>query len=274
MKKFLIIITLIASLNGFAQIKTPPPSPAQTIKQEFGLGSIELSYSRPSAKKRKVMGDLVPFGQVWRTGANLATTIQFSDDVTIGTTNVKAGKYGLLTIPNEKEWTIILTKDLNVTQASAYKQENDVVRYTAPVIKTADFFETFLMEFNNMTSNSCELWILWEKTGVVLPIKTDVDQKVMAQIENAMFKDTRPYFQAAQYYYDAGKDLKQAKEWATKAVENSPNAFWMHLLKARIHAKLGEKAEAKASAQKCVDLATAQQNGDYVKMGKELIASL
>ena len=111
-----------------AQIKTPPPSPTQTIKQDFGLSSIELSYSRPGVKGRKIFGDLVPYGKVWRTGANNATTITFGDEVTIDGTKVPAGKYGLLTIPEKKSWTVIISKQTDVTSPAAYKQEQDVVR--------------------------------------------------------------------------------------------------------------------------------------------------
>ncbi|HSK13827.1 MAG TPA: DUF2911 domain-containing protein, partial [Phnomibacter sp.] len=256
------------------QLRTPQPSTTQTMKQDFGLGNIELNYSRPSAKGRKVMGDLVPFDKVWRTGANQATVLTFSDDVTIGGTAIKPGKYGLLTIPGAREWTIIITKDLNVTSPSAYKQENDVVRVKAPVMNLPAKVETFTIQFANITNTTCDLTILWENTGVALPISTDVDGKVMKQIDDAMNKDTRPYFAAASYYFDNGKDLNKAQEWVDKAIEANPNAFWMTLLKARIHAKKGDKNGAKAACDKTIELAKAAQNDDYIKMATELKNSL
>lgn len=275
MKKLITIAALAIAAGTSAQtLKVPAPSPAQTIKQDFGLGNIELSYSRPSAKGRTVMGDLVPYGNVWRTGANAATTIQFSDDVVIGGKDIKAGKYGLLTIPGEKEWVIIITKDLNVNSPSMYKQENDAARVTAPVKKTNDKTETFTMQLANITNSTCELYLLWENTAVTLPISTNVDAKVMAQIENVMSKDGRPYFSAAQYYFDNGKDLPKAKEWIDKAAEANPTAFWIYLLKARIYAKAGDKKGAKIAAEKCIALATEAKNDDYVKMANELIKKL
>jgi hypothetical protein len=277
MKKIIIVsaMALCLTVNANAQaLKTPAPSTTQTIKQEFGLGSIELSYSRPNAKGRVVMGELVPYGKVWRTGANSATTITFSDDVTIGGKMVKAGKYGLLSIPDAKEWTLIITKDLNVSSPAAYNQANDVARVTATVANMPMKAESFTMQFANITNSTIDLHLRWENVMVALPITTDVDGKVMAQIDGAMNKDTRPYFAAAQYYYDNGKDLKVAKEWADKAVASNPNAYWMTLLNARICAKMGDKAGAKAMAQKTVEMATSGKNDDYVKMANDLLKTL
>ncbi|MCE3283505.1 MAG: hypothetical protein K0Q66_2242 [Chitinophagaceae bacterium] len=275
MKKAILFSAVsLFCLASMAQLRTPAPSPAQTIRQDFGIGSIELNYSRPGVKDRKVFGNVVPFGKVWRTGANTATTITFSDSVTIGGKGVKAGKYGLVTIPNEKEWTIIITKDLNVTSPTAYKQENDVLRYTAPVSKLDDKEETFTMQFANVTNNSIELELSWDKTKVSLPITTNTDDKVMSQIENNLIKDNRPYFQAAQYYYDNGKDMTLAMQWVNKALETNTRAPWMHLLRARIALKQGDKATAKAAAEKALAVATEIKNDDYVRMSKEFLAGL
>src|SRR5687767_5090855 len=128
-----------------AQLKTPAPSPTQTVKQDFGLSSVELSYSRPAVKGRKIFGDIVPFGNVWRTGANNATTLTFGDEVTIGGTKIPAGKYGLLTIPDKKSWTIIISKQTDVTSPAAYKQESDVVRVQAKPESIKNKVETFTM---------------------------------------------------------------------------------------------------------------------------------
>lgn len=277
MKKIVIASAMALCLTVAANaqaLKTPAPSTTQTIKQEFGLGSIELSYSRPSAKGRVVMGDLVPYGKVWRTGANNATTITFTDDVTIGGKLVKAGKYGLLSIPDAKEWTLIITKDLNVTSPAAYNEANDVARAKVAATTVAMKAESFTMQFANITNNSIELHLRWENAMVALPITTDVDAKVMAQIDAAMNVDSRPYNAAAQYYYDNGKDLKKAKEWSDKAVASNPTAFWMTLLNARICAKMGDKAGAKAMAEKTVALATTAKNDDYIKMANDLLKTL
>jgi Protein of unknown function (DUF2911) len=276
MKKivFFVQAMFLLTLANAQTLTTPQPSPTQTVKQNFSLGSIELNYSRPGKKGRKVMGDLVPFGKVWRTGANNATTLTFSDDVSIGGTEVKAGKYGLLTIPDAGKWTIIISKDVNVSQPSAYKQENDVVRVQADVVTTPFTVENFTINFANITGSSCNVELMWENTYVQFAITAGTDAKVMKQIDNAMNKDNRPYFAAASYYYDNGKDLNQALSWVNKAIENNKEAFWMYMLKARIHAKQGDKAAAKAAATSTVELATKAKNDDYVKMANELMAGL
>ena len=273
-KVFLTLLAALCLINAEAQLKTPAPSPTQTVKQDFGLGSIELSYSRPVMKGRKIFGDLVPFGNVWRTGANSATLVTFSDEVTIGGKKVPAGKYGLLSIPNKDSWTLIISKQLDVTSPAAYKAESDVVRVDVNTMKLAEKTESFTIQFANVKPTSCELHIMWENTAVSLPISTDVDAKVMTQIDQLMNKDTRPYFNAAMYYMDNGKDLNQALSWFDKAVEMNAAAFWIHHQRANCLAKLGKKAEAKAAAEKSKELAAAAKNDDYVKLNEKLLADL
>jgi hypothetical protein len=273
-KTILFAAALLFTIGVYAQLRTPAPSPTQTIKQDFGIGNVELSYSRPGVKGRNIFGTVVPYDKVWRTGANSATTLTFSDDVTIGGKDIKAGKYGLLSIPGKNEWTLIITKDLNVTSPGAYKEENDVVRVKVKPSMMANNVETLTMQFGNLTNSSVDLQIMWEKTMVSLPITTNTDAKVMAQIENTLVKDNRPYYAAATYYYDNGKDLDLAMQWVNKALETNQKAPWMYLLKGRIALKQGDKATAKAMAEKTVEVAKEIKNDDYVRMGNELLASL
>ena len=272
MKKLLLAAICMGAIvmTEAQQLRTPQPSTTQTVKQEFGLGGIELSYSRPNMKGRKIFGDLVPFDKVWRTGANSATTLTFSDEVIIGGTKIPAGKYGLLTIPSANEWTIIITKQTDVTSPAAYKQDMDVVRVKAKPMALPWSFETFGMSFENIKDNSCELMIAWDKTLVSLTITTDVDGKVMKQIETIMTKDNRPYFAAAAYYADNGKDLNQAVAWFDKAIEQNPQAFWIYYQKAKALAKQGKKAEAMAVSAKSMELAKAAKNDDYVALNEKL----
>ncbi|WP_462251780.1 DUF2911 domain-containing protein [Ferruginibacter sp.] len=276
MKKIALLVIAAVALTfaNAQQLTTPQPSPTQVVKQNFGVGFIELNYSRPAKKDRKIMGDLVPFGKVWRTGANAATTLTFSEDVTIGGKEVKAGKYGLLSIPDAGKWTIIISKDVTVNQPSAYKQENDVVRVEAKTVTTPFTVENFTIGFSDITGSSCNVELMWENTYLNFPVTTGTDKKVMGQIDNLMNKDNKPYFNAASYYYDNGKDLNQALAWVNKALETNKEAFWMYLLKARILKKTGDKAGSKAAATMTKDLATAAKNDDYVKMATELMATL
>jgi hypothetical protein len=274
-KLFLTIsAALILSVAGAQQLRTPAPSPTQTVKQDFALSAVELSYSRPSVKGRKIFGDLVPFGNVWRTGANNATTITFGEEVLINGKKVPAGKYGFLTIPGKDNWTLIITKQVDVTSPAAYKQESDVVRMDVKPVAINYKIENLTLQIGNITSNSCELQLMWDNTFVALPISSDVDTKVMGQIDQLMNKDNRPYYNAAMYYLQNGKDLNQAVAWFDKAVVAQPDAFWVHHYRASALAKLGKKKEAKEAAEKSIGLAKAAKNDDYVKLNTDLIATL
>jgi hypothetical protein len=270
----LLASSLISSAGYSQTVRTPAPSTTTTVKQGFALSNIDLSYSRPSVKGRKIFGDLVPYGKVWRTGANDATTITFGEDVTIDGKTVKAGKYGFLTIPEQSQWTLILTKQTDVTSPAAYKQDQDVIRVTTQVNTLPFSVENFTMMFGNITNSTCELWVMWDMTMVALPISVDVDSKVMAQINDAMTKDNRPYYASALYYMNNNKDLNKALEWFNKAAEQDPKAFWVLHQKANCLAKLGKKADAIATAEKSIVIAKEAKNDDYVKLNEDLIKKL
>ncbi|HWB91701.1 MAG TPA: DUF2911 domain-containing protein [Puia sp.] len=277
MKKYLTAVVLMASLHQISTaqtIKTPPPSTPQYVKQDFGLSAIELSYSRPDMRGRKIFGDLVPYDKVWRTGANQATTLTFGDAVTIGGTTIPAGKYGLLTIPGPDQWTVIITHQLDVTNPAAYKQDQDVVRIPVKAQQLPFPLETFTILFANVTANSCDLQMIWDNVFVDVPITTDIDTRIMKQIDNVMNKDSRPYYTAAFYYLENGKDLNKALEWFDKAIEQDPAAYFVVYQKARCLAKLGKKQDAVATAKRSIELAKKANNADYVALNEKLIASL
>lgn len=275
MKKVAVLLLSLISLGSMAQgIKTPAPSPTQTLKQDFALSSIEINYSRPAAKSRKVFGDLVPFGKIWRTGANGATKITFGEDVKVGGMPVKAGSYAIYSVPNANEWEIIINKGANNSGLTGYKTEDDVARFKVKPMQLPMNIESFTIILGNLTASSASVQILWENTAVEFPVVADIDSKIMAQINSAMTVDSRPYFQAASYYFDNGKDTAKALEWANKAVEAQPTAFWVMHLKAKIQAKAGDKAGAKATAMKSIELAKEAKNDDYVVLNQKLIATL
>ena len=276
MKKISLFVILIALLHiSQAQdLRTPAPSPTQWVKQDFGLSSIELSYSRPGVKGRTIFGAVVPYGKVWRTGANGATVISFGDDVMFGDVKVPAGKYGLLTLPGETEWVVILTKALDVTSPAAYKTEMDVARVKVKPEGLPFSLESFTILFSDVKSNTLNLDLIWDKTLVTVPIKTDVDTKVMADINEIMKSDNRPYYQAAVYYMNNGKDMNKALEWFNKASDQEPDAYWVWYQKANCLAKMGKKSEALAASNKSKQLATAQKNEDYVTLNENLQKAL
>jgi hypothetical protein len=276
MKKIVIALLFVSFLvqTEAQTLKVPSASTSQLVKQEFGLGSIELNYARPNTKGRTIFGDLVPYGAVWRTGANTATTLTFSDEVVIGGKKVPAGKYGLLTIPGASSWTIIISKQTDVTSPSAYKQDMDVVRLEATPMALPFPIETFMIHFERVTSNELDIMLIWEQTAVSFSIRQDIDSKIMGQIDNLMNKDNKPYFNAAMYYLDNNKDLNKAAEWLDKATEQNPKAYWIWYQKARCLALLGKKAESKATSEKSWNLAKEAKNGDYVTLNEKLQASL
>ena len=254
MKKVAVLLLSLISLGSMAQgIKTPAPSPTQTLKQDFALSSIEINYSRPAAKGRKVFGDLVPFGKIWRTGANGATKITFGEDVKVGGIPVKSGSYAIYSVPNANEWEIIINKGANNSGLTGYKTEDDVARFKVKPMQLSMNIESFTIMLGNLTASSASVQILWENTAVEFPVVADIDSKIMAQINTAMTVDSRPYFQAASYYFDNGKDINKALEWANKAVEAQPTAFWVLHLKAKVQAKAGDKAGARATAMKSIE---------------------
>ncbi len=255
------------------QLKTPAPSPLQTVKQAFALSDITIEYSRPGVKNRVIYGDVVPFGKVWRTGANGATKITFGEDVKVEGNPVMAGTYALYTIPNKDSWEIMLYKDLTLGgNVADYKKENEVAHFTVKTKTLNDKVETFSIDVADMTATTANIEMNWEKTRVAFSVVADIDSKVMKNIETALANDTRPYFSAANYYYENNKDMNKALEYVNKGIEQNPKAFWMYQLKAKIQAKLNDKKGSTATAEQVIVLAKEAKNDDYVKQAEKLIA--
>lgn len=268
------LLSLLAAAPATAQIKTPAPSPVCKISQEFGLVNVDLEYSRPSAKGRKVFGELVPFGEMWRTGANASTKVKFSDDATIGGTKLKAGTYAVYTTPGEKEWSVIFYKNTGFwgTPGKDFKEEDVAAKVTVPVQSVRDLVETFSMNFNNLRNNGADLEISWEYTKVTVPITVDTDTKVMADIKTTLDgPSAAAYYAAGRYYYEEKKDMNQALLWVDKSLEKGGEKFWMLRQKALILAELNRFKDAVAVAEKSTELAKADGNADYPRMNDKSI---
>ena len=273
MKKLLTILTVISCLflnTVLAQVKFPAASPTQTIKQDFGMGNIELIYSRPSAKGRKVFGDIVPMDKLWRTGANAATKITFENPVEIGGKKIDTGSYILYTIPGEDNWEVILNKGLKNWGVDGYKESEDVVRFKVPAIKSATNIETLTMQFANVKAESCELQVMWEKRAVAILITTNIKEKIRTQLNAAMLTEKKPYWQAAQFYNEFDKNLTKALENINKATEENPKAFYMFLYKAKIQKDMGNIAAALETSNISLALSKEAKNDDYVRMNEQL----
>lgn len=279
MKKFLLSIACVAAISGvYAQVNMPAPSPSQTISQDFGMGKLEITYSRPALKERACFGDkseLAPIGEMWRTGANAATRLKITDNIILGGKTIDSGTYVIYSIPGIKEWTIIINKGIQNWGIDGYKQEEDVVRFVTPSYTlNVPPVENFSMQFSNIKPESCELHMIWGKTVVVIPIATSIKERLKAQLEKALKGDKPPYFQAANFYFEWENNNDKALEYVNKAIEARPDAFWMFLLKAKILKEKGNKADAKTAALKCKELAAKANNDDYVRMADELIAKM
>ncbi len=266
----LVCYTLVSN----AQVKMPAPSPTQTIKQDFGMGTIELTYSRPNTKGRKIYGDLVPYNQLWRTGANAATKIVFTDAVELGGKKVDSGTYVLYTIPNLDSWEVILNKGITNWGTEGYKESQDVIHFKVEPTKMNAHVETLTMQFINIKPESCELHIMWAKTAVIIPVTTNIKDRLKTQIEAAMLTDKKPYWQAAQFYKEYENNLTKALDNCSKAIEVTDKPYWIWLYKAKIQKEMGDKPGAKASAQKSLELAKEAKNEDYVKMNEDLLRKL
>jgi hypothetical protein len=248
------------------------------LVQGFAMGKIELTYSRPSVKGRTVFkenSELAPVGQVWRTGANSATKLRFTDPVTIGGQSLDSGTYALYTIPGKTEWTIIINKG-SKNWGTEYHQEEDVFRFQVKADKLDDFMENFTMQFNNIKPESCELQLAWAKTEVNIPITANIKDPIRKQLDAAFSSGKKPYFEAANFYYEYDKDYAKALENVNQAIAipANANAYWMYLLKAKIQKAAGDKAGARATAEKTAQIAAEQKNDDYVRGAKELIKSI
>ena len=275
MKKISLTGLLVSTCIAMsAQVNMPAPSPTQTIQQDFAMGSIELTYSRPGAKGRKIFGDLVPYNKLWRTGANSATIIKFSEPVEIKGKKIDSGSYALYTIPGVETWEVILNKGTKNWGINGYKEDDDVARFRIEPIRMSTKLETFTMQFAEVKPESCELHIMWQRTAVVIPIVANIKEKLKSQLDAAMLTDKKPYWQAAQFYNEYEKNSTKALENVTKAIEAEPKAYWMWLYKAKIQKEMGDKAGAKVSSKKSLELATEDKNDDYIKMNEDLIRKL
>lgn len=268
----LLALTVALSTDLQAQgLKMPQPSTSQTITQAFGLGKITLNYSRPNVKGRKIFGAMEPYGSVWRTGANSATTISFTEPVKIDGKELPAGEYGLFTIPGKDEWTVIFNKGAKQWGSYEYKEADDILRVKVKAIKLKDKVETFTIQFADVYPTTAKLQLMWENTAVSVDLTTEVDATVMASIDEAMKGDKKPYFAAAQYYYSNGKDLNKALEWVNAAEAADGKAPWIKLWKGRIQLKMGDKAGAAKTAAAGLQLATEIKNPEYVRLHTELL---
>jgi len=278
--KSALLASLALTATASAQIKMPAPSPAAEVSQTVGITKFKVTYSRPGVKGREVYGNLVPYDQLWRTGANAPTKVSFDTPITFGGKAVEAGEYVLFSIPGKDEWTVILYGDTKVPNTSAYDKAKDVARVTVKPVELKSTVENFAIGFDDLQSESATLGLDWGNLRVPVTIGVETDKFSEASIEEAIKSidswTAADYAGAASFYGDKDRDPAKALEWMGKAVSMNDRAFWWGHAYAKLLAKQGKKAEAIAAAEKSLATAKANPgNGDaYVKMNEELLATL
>ena len=276
MKKiFVAIVTAFICLPSMAQVKTPQASPRSTANQIVGLTEVTLDYSRPSIKGRTIFGDLVPFGKMWRTGANMNSTVSFSDDVVIDGATLKKGKYAIFTTPKADNWEVFFYTDTdNGGLPVNWDDAKVALKTTVKPEMLHRNVETFTIAVNNVDSNFAHLEISWEKTLIAVKFEVPTHKTAMASIEKALGGPTaNDYYSSGVYYYQSNGDLKKSLEYINKALEMSPQKqFWQLRQKSLIQAKMGDKKGAIETAKQSMALAEEAKNNDYVKMNRDSIA--
>lgn len=267
------IFAFVLTLGVSAQVKTPQPSPFSKVDQIVGLTNVSLEYSRPNVRERAVFGNLVPYGELWRTGANNNTKITFSDPVVIDGKNLAAGTYAIYSIPNKTSWDVIFYKDVeNWGLPKTWDDSKVAVKTTVEVYPLPMNIETLTMTFDDLTNDSAVLGILWEKVYVGVKFEVPTDVLVTKTITETMAgtPTSSDYYSSAVYYMQSGKDIKQAQAWIDKSIEMSENPqFWQYRQQALIHAKAGDKKGAIEASKKSLEGAKAAGNKDYVKMNTD-----
>lgn len=283
MKKFLCITAAVVFvvLGADAQVRTPAASPAGSVSTTVGLTDVKIDYFRPRAKGRAIFGSaatvLVPYGKIWRTGANSGTKISFSGDVKVEGISVPKGEYLVLTWPGATEWTIALHKNVAMGgDVGKYDEAQDAAKFKVKPEKLTEKVETLTFNIGDISDDSknAKIQLAWENTSVKFTISADYDATVMASIEQNTKVDPYNYFQAAVYYLENGKDLKQALEWVNKAADGMSSPYWVLHQKAKIQKGLGDKQGAIATATASLESAKKANNRDYQMMNEDLIKSL
>ncbi len=272
MKKIFLSTALIFATMALSAQDLPQPSPTATLTQRVGLTDITINYSRPGMKEREVFGELVPYGEMWRTGANMNTTVEFSTDVTVGGERLQAGKYSLFTIPNEGVWTVIFNKKTDHGGTSGYTEENDVMRMEVEAQEMESPVETFTIDVNDIRNESANIWLLWANTAVAIPLKFQVNELAMTNIKKAM-KDSpkedmwKVYRNAANYYHQNDLDDAMALKYMDKSLGMKKDSWYSHYLRGQILADMGKSEEAVASAKMAMKVGQKQAEKDGEEFG-------
>lgn len=275
MKKVILFFALGVATILSAQVVTPKASPAAKLQQKVGLADIQIEYARPGAKGRVVFGDLIPYGQMWRLGANENTKITTSEALIFGKDTLAAGTYALFAKPGQSSWELYFYTDYsNWGLPEPWDPTKVRLQVSAGVQKLQDYQENLAFQIDALSNNGGTLLITWENTKVSLPFTLNTKAKVLASIDKTMAgPSANDYHAAATYYFNENLDLKKALEWSTKAVEMRGNsAYWMTRLKAQLQAANGDYKGAIETAKISIEAAKADGDDAYVRANEKSIA--
>lgn len=259
------LLALLVTIGSVQAQDLPLPSPYSEVMQRIGLTDVTIKYSRPGVKDRTIFGGLEAYGEVWRTGANIATRIKLSTDATIGGTEVKAGEYSIFTIPGEKDWKVMINSDAKASEGS-YKAENNIAEITIAGMEN-EMVETMSFSFVNVKEDEAQLLFEWEKVKWMIPIKVAVADQAVENIKNRISEIENAYGvynSSARYYLEHDLDLDQALAWSKKSVEIAEKFWNVYTLSLIQHAK-GDVKAALASAEKSLALAKEADYKPYIK---------
>lgn len=270
------ILSLIFLLGTFAsaQVQTPQPSPSSHLSQTVGLTEVNVKFSRPGKKGRTIFGGLVPYGKLWRTGANKNTTISFSDPVTIGGKEITEGDYAIYTRPGKAMWEVIFYNDTSNWGTPSDWDAGKVSASVEVAPTEGGSIESFSIWISNLYNNGATLNIGWDTSRVAIPFEVPTVAKASASIKEVMKNNPkhRDYYNAAVYYLQEGQDLNQAKKWIAKAVEGKNDAYWYFRQQSLILAGLNDKEGAITAAKTSLELAKKAGNPDYVALNEASLA--
>lgn len=260
----LSILLSLTALSVHAEIRLPQASPAASVKAAIGVTDVTIDYHRPGVKGRKVWGALVPNGEVWRLGANEATTITLSTPVRIEGHEVPAGKYALFAVPGPDAWTLILNKQAEQWGAYSYKKDQDLLRFEVKP-QTGSFTEWMTFHITPDGANAATVEMAWENLRVPFRIEADVQKMAWKSLDDALAAkpDAEAYLTAANYALTENQRLDDALGWVDKSIALE-ESFWGHDVKARLLQKKGKVDEALGHLDKAIVLAKGKAPQEYI----------
>lgn len=277
MRIFTTCLAFVLFTGLSAQITHPRISPLATVEQQLGLSTIKVVYSRPGVRGRKIIGDLVPYGRIWRVGANESTKFSVDTEVKILGNALAPGTYALYAFPGETKWEIVFHG--NITHwgdgRKAYNPEEDIFRVEIIPEKLSEVQENFLITFDRMDHNSLDMIWQWEYTRITIPIEVDTDAAMMREISRQLEVNRTPqtYYEAGRYLQEQGKDPEIALGYLNKAIELGGDTYYYHRVRSLVQASLNDFEAAIESAQISLKLATELDKEEFVRMNQKNIDS-